>query len=444
MNPQLPSPVVDSIPSQKKSKGVAKKAAQPEQSNISDDDPHPAAVAYGNDLLDRVTQLSSQDKLALMRQLITQLKPTHLRTIVEFGQQTLADRQHDKLTSATIHRETCLLLKKDYSYQERGLSEPTQYYVYLRRRKPKLDRYIGALFYVPQGCVLSYVPDGQGRILFQPPHSTFQLTDSKKLAGTQIVRLVALEPPPADYTFTKQQADTPEIYLRLEYLEPLTFQPVAEELLPFPSCMHEGGALDRYRWDVALIQLPAENESAIPPAGLNAIADRNQLHRSKPESSNRDLLPTPQSAKSASVLQLPGVKSAPFYLHNSSDVSQVLERMQLWVVWSEKATPQAKWTIAQSGDVYTLMNANSKRSILSVATDQSTVTLHGSLPVIVKWFHDLSLAVSQSQNQRRYSFAQLKMAHNLFVEMSLPQNDPIALLKKLFGVEFGKNQSPSV
>lgn len=430
MNPQIPSPVADSRLSQKKSNGTFKEAPQPEQSNVTEDAPPPVAVAYGNDLLNHVTQLNSQDKLALIRQLLIQLKPNHLRNIVEFGQQTLADRQHDKLTSATIHRETCLLLKKDYSYQERGLSEPTQYYVYLRRRKPKLDRYIGALFYIPQGCILSYVPDGQGRILFQPPHNVFQLTDSKKSMGTQIVRLIALEPPAADYTFTKQQADTPTIHLRLEYLEPLTLQAIAEESLPFPACMHEGGALDRYRWDVMLVQPSIEHEVAIATS-LNSITAPSLLNLSENEPSVEV-----QPEKTASVLRLPAIKSAPFCLSNPSDTAQVLERLRLWVAWSEKAIPQSKWAIVQKGDGYTLINATFKRSILSVDVEQATVTLHGSLPVTVKWFHDLSLAVSQSQNQRRYSFAQLKLAHNLFVEMSLPQTDPVVLLKKLFGVDF--------
>ncbi|MCY7277956.1 MAG: hypothetical protein LH702_30535, partial [Phormidesmis sp. CAN_BIN44] len=65
---------------------------------------------------------------------------------------------------------------------------------------------------------------------------------------------------------------------------------------------------------------------------------------------------------------------------------------------------------------------------------------------LMKWFHDLSLAVSQSQSHRQYSAVQLKLAHSLFIEMRLPmsllQTDPLVALKKLFGVEFSKN-SPS-
>jgi hypothetical protein len=56
----------------------------------------------------------------------------------------------------------------------------------------------------------------------------------------------------------------------------------------------------------------------------------------------------------------------------------------------------------------------------------------------MQWFHDLALAVSQSQSQRCYSAAQLKLAHTLFVEMSLPQDDLLAVLRTLFGVDFAK------
>jgi hypothetical protein len=84
------------------------------------------------------------------------------------------------------------------------------------------------------------------------------------------------------------------------------------------------------------------------------------------------------------------------------------------------------------------MNAHFKRRILRFSGDRAAIAFENSLPVLVRWFHDLSLAVSQSPNQRQYSAAQLQLAHSLFVEMSLPQTDPVVVLKKLFGVEFSK------
>jgi hypothetical protein len=90
----------------------------------------------------------------------------------------------------------------------------------------------------------------------------------------------------------------------------------------------------------------------------------------------------------------------------------------------------------QDGTQQTLINAHFKRPILSFSAKNQTVRLENSLPVLIKWFHDLSLAVSQSQNQRQYTAAQLKLAHDLFVEMNLPQTDPVVILKKLFGVDF--------
>ncbi len=100
--------------------------------------------------------------------------------------------------------------------------------------------------------------------------------------------------------------------------------------------------------------------------------------------------------------------------------------------------PQSRWELVQNGTVYTLMNARFQRRILRFSAEQSAIMLENSLPVLVKWFHDLSLSVSQAQNQRQYSTAQLKLAHSLFVDMNLPQKDPIAVLRKLFGIEFTK------
>lgn len=101
--------------------------------------------------------------------------------------------------------------------------------------------------------------------------------------------------------------------------------------------------------------------------------------------------------------------------------------------------PQSRWELVQDGTTYTLMNAHFKRRILRFSSDRASVAFENSLPVLVRWFHDLGLAVSQAQNQRQYSAAQLQLAHSLFVDMSLPQTDPIVVLKKLFGVEFSKS-----
>ncbi|MDX2239069.1 MAG: hypothetical protein NW224_00120 [Leptolyngbyaceae cyanobacterium bins.302] len=436
MNSQPSSPVADTRLSSEILQSNPE--VTPINSPDSSEEEPPSVTSHPSRVLDLVTELSPQNKMLLLRQLMTQLKPAQVRTIVEFGQQILAEPSISKAPALT-QRETCLILKKDYSYQERGLSEPTQYYVYLRRRKPKLDRYIGTLFYVPQGCTLAYTSDAAGRILFQPPHNVFQLVDSQKTLKPQLIRLAGLEPPPANYTFTKQQSDAPQIHLLVEYLNSSTMEPIAQYSLPFPSCMHERGDLDRYRWDVSVVppsvQLPTAYE--MPDSGLQVVETALRL---QPEVSLDAIEePEPVLPKPLQVLNLPtNPKSSTFYLVNPPEVNQVLERMRLWVAWSEKAIPQSKWAIVQDDKGYTLMNANFKRSILSLSIDQASVSLNSSLPVIIKWFHDLSLAVSQSQNQRRYSFAQLKLAHNLFMEMSLSQTDPLVLLKKLFGLEFSK------
>jgi hypothetical protein len=415
-------------------------------------------------LLNQAVQLQPKAKVALIRELITQLETNHIQTILEFGLREIGNRHRRGTVSTSVDHNTRLLLKKDYSYQDRGLSEPTQYYVYLRRRKPKLDRYIGALFYVPQGCLLSYGLDGDGRIIFNPPHNIFQLQDCTNPAVTQIVRLVSLEPPPPDYTFTKQQNDTPEIYLNVEYLDAKTYQPIMKQVYPFPACMHEGGPLDRYRWEVSLvpgapkspdfhesnvqpslISPPLKRELPVFPNELNPLTAANQASPEKTEPALSRPGGAP-SQPSRHILELPATKSLIFYLLNRDDSDSVLKRMRLWVTWSEKAMPQSRWTLVQNGTVYTLMNAHFKRTILKFSFDQGTVILENSLPVLVKWFHDLSLAVSQAQNQRQYSTAQLKLAHSLFVDMSLPQKDPVVVLKKLFGVEFTEtpgNQKPA-
>lgn len=143
------------------------------------------------------------------------------------------------------------------------------------------------------------------------------------------------------------------------------------------------------------------------------------------------------------VFELSNSKSLTFYLTNQTDLETVLKRMKLWVAWSEKAMPQSRWEVVQKGSAWTLMNARFKRKILTLCDDRAAITLENSLPALMKWFHDLSLAVSQAQSQKQYSTAQLKLAHSLFVEMSLPQTDPLVVLKKLFGVEFAKNSLES-
>ncbi|MBC7972588.1 MAG: hypothetical protein H7Z11_21080 [Verrucomicrobia bacterium] len=434
-------------------------------------------LADADGVFDRVSQLKAKAKVALIHRLLTQLDADQIQTVLEFGLREIGDR-HRRGTSSDQHY-TRLLLKKDYSYQDRGLNEPTQYYVYLRRRKPKLDRYIGTLFYVPQGCTLDYFLDVEGRMVFKPPHNVFQLRDCTNPAVNQVVRLLCLEPPPPSYTFDKQQNDTPEIHLHLEYLDPKTHQPIAKQSYPFPACMHEGGRLDRYRWDVtpmllspdsAVLPAPIERTSILEPPsteGLLAASHRTDLSNHSLDSGAAALLdefnqgtiaaqaawvdvkPTLSQSEpvvpqvTRRVLELPATRWLTFSLacrdsDTRSDSDTILKRMRLWAAWSEKAMPQSRWEIVQEGTTYTLMNAHFRRRILRFSSDRPSVAFENSLPVLVRWFHDLGLAVSQAQNQRQYSAAQLQLAHSLFVDMSLPQTDPLVVLKKLFGVEFSK------
>ncbi len=226
------------------------------------DAPLESGLACDTEVFDQSSRLKAETKVALIRTLLTQLDAEHIQAIVEFGLREIGDRHRPSTSSAEVSHNTRLLLKKDYSYQDRGLSHPTQYYVYLRRRKPKLDSYIGALFYIPQGCTLSYFLDIDGQIIFNPLHNIFQLQDCTNPAIVQVVRLVCLKPPPPAYTFNKQQNDTPEIYLHLEYLDPKTYQPITKEAYPFPNCMYERGKLDRYRWEVSMVL-------SVPPVSVD-------------------------------------------------------------------------------------------------------------------------------------------------------------------------------
>ncbi|XGV97371.1 MAG: hypothetical protein ACAF41_32210 [Leptolyngbya sp. BL-A-14] len=443
------------------------------QATLSAGDSLEDELANVDGIFDRVSQLKTKAKVALVRRLLTQLEADQIQTVLEFGLREIGDRHRRGIASES--HNTRLLLKKDYSYQERGLDEPTQYYVYLRRRKPKLDRYIGTLFYVPQGCALDYFMDVEGRMVFRPPHNVFQLRDSTNPAVNQVVRLLSLEPPPPSYTFDKQQNDTPDIHLYLEYLDPKTYQPIAKQAYPFPSCMHEGGRLDRYRWDVTPVELPDDlpvrhevidrspilgplpvDGLLVPPealaglshpalqSGTTALIDEFKPVTIATQPPWSEIQPTFSQSEptvvqpSRRVLELPASRWLNFYLSNSRDSDAVLKRMRLWAAWSEKAMPQARWELVQEGTTYTLMNAHFKRRILRFSSDRDSIAFENSLPVLVRWFHDLGLAVSQAQNQRQYSTAQLQLAHSLFVDMSLPQTDPVVVLKKLFGVEFSK------
>lgn len=382
------------------------------------------SLAPHHTIILQASKLTVRTKVALIRKLMTQLDAEQIQAILEFGLQEISDRRrHGNSTSLTPN--TRLLLKKDYSYQERGLSEPTQYYVYLRRRKPKLDRYIGALFYLPQGCTLSYYLDPEGQIIFNPPHNVFQLQDAKNSAIIQIVRLLCLTPPPPEYTFAKQQNDIPDIQLHVEYLDSQTYQAIAKQVYPFPSCMYEGGRLDRYRWEVSTIVPSPEPSVVLSPAP-------------KPQTLSESFVTASAIVNSSErrVLDSPKLKPIVISLVNQTELESILKRMRLWAAWSEKAMPQSRWEVVQNGDAYSLINATFKRQILKVSANSASITLENSLPVLTKWFHDLGLAVSQAQNQRQYSVAQLKLARNLFVDTSLPQTDPVLFLKQLFGVEF--------
>ncbi len=405
-------------------------------------------LEHQGDLLDRVIQLPAKAKVALIRRLMSQLEPDHIQTVVESGLREIGDRHRPGLAASnSVEHNTRLLLKKDYSYQARGLTEPTQYFVYLRRRKPKLDRYIGTLFHVPQGCALSYFLDAEERLIFNPPHNVFKLRDSKNPEVVQVVRLICLEPPPPDYTFAKQQNDMPEIQLHLEYLDLQTYQPIAKQTYSFPKCMHEGGRLDRYRWQVTTATLSSEpSESCLYVPQTSVVEPLPQLDSIPSALPNSDIPPLdlPESIADQAprrVLELQP-KLLTFYVCDREAVDVILKRMRLWVTWSEKAMPQSKWEVVEDNGGYTLMNARFKRRILRFSPDLGAVSLEHSLPVLMKWFHDLSLAVSQSQSRKQYSAAQLKLAHSLFMEMRLPmsllQTDPLVALKKLFGVEFAK------
>lgn len=473
MSREVPAPEGNDRPDDSISQQKAKAAAESlvptlAEANVSKSDSTAEA-----DLSEQSSQLQPKAKVALIRKLIAQLETDQIQTILEFGLREIGDR-HRRKAASSVDQNTRLLLKKDYSYQDRGLTEPTQYYVYLRRRKPKLDRYIGALFYIPQGCTLSYFMDAEGRIVFNPPHNVFQMQDAKNRAVTQIVRLVCLQPPPPEYTFTKQQSDTPDIHLHLEYLDPQTQQSITQQAYPFPACMYEGGVLDRYRWEVCAI-----TKEELLPAALSA--EPAMLHQSSELSveepfpaakaassfvsqpatyplldcglsvSADDAAQSPPNAELSSnrcegvsapparrVLELP-TKALTFYLVDRHDLDVVIKRLRLWAAWSEKAMPQSRWEVVQDGDTYTLINAHFKRRILKLSVANAAIVLENSLPVVMRWFHDLGLAVSQTQNRKQYSAAQLKLAHSLFVDMSLSQTDPIVVLKQLFGVDFSKS-----
>ena len=441
MNRDVPAPEVERLVQTTLTQEVEATTGQFRQAELSQANISLESALSGNaKMLEPISQLAANAKVALIRTLLTQLEIEHIQAIVEFGLREIGDRHHPEVSSALANHNTRLLLKKDYSYQDRGLSHPTQYYVYLRRRKPKLDRYIGALFYIPQGCTLAYRLDAEGRIIFNSPHNVFQLQDSTNPAIVQIVRLVCLEPPPADYTFDKQQNDTPEIYLRLEYLDPQTYQSVIQELYPFPHCMYEGGKLDRYRWEVSMVLSTPLSlaEQSTQPFGAELLPPVSSVPMFEPSFNLAENLSEAIIAQpTRQVLELPP-KLLTFYLSNRRDSDVILKRMHLWVAWSEKAMPQSKWIVIQDGSIYTLMNAHFKRRILKFSVDQAAITLEHSLPVLMKWFHELGLAVSQAQNQSQYSATQLKLARSLFVDMSLPQSDPLVFLKKLFGSKFSK------
>lgn len=425
------------------------------------------------ELFDLASRLDARTKQALCQLLLTQLNTDQVREAVDFGKSELATREGKISSRKPQERCTRLVLKKDYSFQKLNLADPTQYFVYLVRRKPKLDRYIGTLFYIPEGFPLSYFPDAEGRIVFTAPNNLFKLSDSQS-AQSQVVRLVSIDPPPPEYTFEKGQEDVPELYLRLDYLNPVTYELKASERYPYPACMYEGGKLDRYRWSVAPLVLSPDAQSKLQAMSLESGQSGQALQIDQTE-----LLPATQRRESLSVssqtsqtitqlteladhraiaaspapapgspsprpkkfilTDLPKANTATYYLFNPEQGKAVLERLWLYAALSELAIPQAKWVIEQNPDrqtVYQLVNSKSKRLIVQFSLEDSAITLQNSFPVITTGFRDLARSASQMQNDPRITREQRTFMHKLHVEMGLPQQNPLEILEKLFGVKF--------
>lgn len=422
------------------------------------------------ELFDRVTRLDFQTKQTLCQLLLTQLSAEQAQEVIDFGKSELAARE-GKVSSTRKPPERCtrLVLKKDYSFQKLNLAHPTQYFVYLVRRKPKLDRYIGALFYVPGGVPLSYFPDADGRIVFTPPNNIFKLVDSES-SQVQVVRLVAIEPPPSGYTFERGQEDSPEIYLSLDYLDPVSYDLLRSERYHYPTCMYEGGELDRYRWKVELLVLPLDLQPRLFSSGaaqlpaastgtellsdvqhheslsvsaqtaqtitqLTALADNGAIVSSTPTPPVPAMSSTPRPKKFI-LTELPKANTATYYLTEPQQRDEVLERLRLFAAISELAMPHAKWVIEGRSDsgIYRLANSKTKRLIVQFAAHETAVTLQNSFPVIMTAFRDL--ARSASQASQRMTREQQSVMHKLHVEMGLPHKNPLEILEKLFGVTF--------
>ncbi len=428
-------------------------------------------ISRHTDLFDRVARLDSQTKQTLCQLLLTQLSAEQTQEVIDFGKSDLAARE-GKVSIARKPPERCtrLVLKKDYSFQKLNLAHPTQYFVYLVRRKPKLDRYIGALFYIPGGVPLSYFPDADGRIVFTPPNNIFRLVDSES-SQVQVVRLVAIEPPPSSYTFERGQEDIPEISLSIDYLDPVSYDLLRSERYHYPTCMYEGGELDRYRWKVELLvlsldlqaRLSASSGAVQPPAipvetellsgvqhreslsvssqtaqtitQLTALADNAAIASSPPALPVPAMSSTPRPKKFI-LTELPKANTATYYLAESQQSDKVLERLRLFAAISELAMPHAKWVIEgrSDGGIYRLTNSKTKRLIVQYASHETAVTLQNSFPVIMTAFRDL--ARSASQTSQRMTREQQSLMHKLHVEMGLPHKNPLEILEKLFGVTF--------
>ncbi|MBI4783774.1 MAG: hypothetical protein HY785_21030 [Oscillatoriophycideae cyanobacterium NC_groundwater_1537_Pr4_S-0.65um_50_18] len=426
-----------------------------------------------SELFEMALRLDPQAKQSLCQLLLTQLSAEQTREVIDFSRSELAAREgKGSLTRKPAERCTRLVLKKDYSFQKLNLAHPTQYFVYLVRRKPKLDRYIGALFYVPSGVSLSYFPDAEGRIVFTPPHNVFKLVDSES-AQTQVVRLASIEPPPAEYTFERGQEDVPEIYLCLDYLDPVTYEWVRSERYHYPTCMYEGGKLDRYRWKVEPLELPVEiqtrlqslpaiseqtlslpveetgllsgvqrreslsvsSETAHTITQLTALADSAAIAPATQAPATPAVSATPRPKKFI-LTELPKANTATYYLADPQQSVVVLERLRIFAALSELAMPHAKWVVEERSDtaIHRLVNSKTKRLIVQFSTDETAVMLQNSFPVIMTAFRDL--ARSASQTSQRMTREQQSLTHKLHVEMGLPHKNPLEILEKLFGVTF--------
>jgi hypothetical protein len=391
------------------------------------------------DLLDLSGRLHPRQKVSLIKSWITQLPSRELEAL----QKMIANEEQDRLKregeaiSPSTVRGHRLKIKKDYGFRRLELTLPQQYFVSIGQRyKIHNDIYLGVLFFVREGYTLNYVVSKQGAIQFNPQTNVFRL-ESTIDRRQKFVRLLLLTPPPPEYDVKQIEPATymqVPCFLHVEILN-ASLEVVERERYQFPACMFRQDAFDRDYWNIVTV---------ISPENVPGGSPGTNLDLSVAASATTAALTT-ALANNPRVILHSKMSPTAFTITNKAKVSLLTSFLRHLVSLSQKAFPEAPWSLDLHDLNYRLLHSSKKLIVEIKVNSQEVILGETALSVLSEWCRSLGVEVSQNVYRTHYSDRDKTVARNLMLEFSATVTDPMVFLHKFFfsvkGVQF-KPQPP--